>query len=225
MPPAISAEVPTSSTLVVGVNSRPRRSKRSCSARVQTDSVSSSRPSLSKTTASGRVGSMAGSFQSGLPNPARRKPVASRRCPSTSSHRAASTTPAPSTSAAEELRRRWSQPWLDGPPDRCSATANGCREESELRILEGPELSDPGPRLRPGLGERRAAAASTSPSGARRGGAPSAASAPPARPIVIDDRLGGADAGRARLRPRRPQSVAMEEARERIDSRDPRSRP
>ncbi len=51
--PRLPAEVPTSSTLSAGVNSSRRRSKRSCSARVQTDSVSSSRPSLSKTTASG----------------------------------------------------------------------------------------------------------------------------------------------------------------------------
>ena len=64
-PPAISAEVPTSSRLSAGVNSSPRRSNRSCSARVQTDSVSSSRPSLSKTTASGAAGIRSGPPSSG----------------------------------------------------------------------------------------------------------------------------------------------------------------
>ena len=83
--------------LVGGVNSSPRRSKRSCSARVQTDSVSSSRPSLSKTTAAG----------GGASTPDhRRNPHAAERIPSSLSRalprrdqHAASTTPAPSTSA------------------------------------------------------------------------------------------------------------------------------
>ncbi len=52
--PATWAEVPTTSCLCARVNSSPRRSKRSDSARVQTASVSSSRPSLSKITALGR---------------------------------------------------------------------------------------------------------------------------------------------------------------------------
>ena len=77
MPPAIAAEVPTSSSLSAGVNSRPRRSKRSSSARVQTDSVSSRRPSLSKTTASGRAASTGGIIRAGLSRAPRAAPPSS----------------------------------------------------------------------------------------------------------------------------------------------------
>ena len=111
----------------------------SSSARVQTDSVSSRRPSLSKTTASGRGGGMGAHHVN--PAAARRNPVASRPMPfhievATGRRHARSF-----NLTEEELGRTVLDPWLSGRPVLLGDRKWSRDDETGLRILEGPELS------------------------------------------------------------------------------------
>ena len=76
-------------------------------------------------------------------------------CPSTSSSAAASTTPASFNLSREQLMAEVIEPWLEDRPVELGEQ-EWVPAESKLTILEGPHLDGPGPRLRPGLVQRRA---------------------------------------------------------------------
>ena len=174
---------------------------------------------MSKTTASGSEGGIGADH----PNSAPPEPLASPAMPFHIEVAPASTTRASFNLTAEELRRTVLEPWISGRP-----VLLGDRkwepEESELRILEGPELSNP--ELSFGQGWANAERASEDVTAEiARGRRESAARA--ARPggAGHQDRIAGADRGRARLGPEARSVVAREPGASGSTAATRRSRP
>ena len=208
--------------LVVGGELEAVGSNMSCSARVQTDSVSSSRPSLSKRTASGRRGGMAAHHVNPA-RPTRTAPKPGSVAPTMPFHIEVATGRRHARSfnlTEEELGRTVLDPWLSGRADPARRPQmEARRRDSRLKILEGPELSIQDLAFSQGWANAERSAADVT-----------------ATVLGRPPRAGGRSAGRRRWsstptrRCRRwprsspvttPKRVSPEQVRERIDGRDP----